>query len=72
MVETREIEKLRGKKRGEVKGMRRDGDDRAVRSIPHSMYEVQYRREIKSAVLLLCITYIYAYYTLYRAQYTVE
>ena len=38
MVERREIEKLGGKKRGEVKGMRRDGDDRAVRSIPHSMY----------------------------------
>lgn len=49
--------------------MRRDGDDRAVRSIPHSMYEVQYRREIYSTLTLHYI-YICLFYSIYTTIYS--
>ena len=69
MVERKEIEKLRGKRRGD------EEDEERWRRQGCTEYSAQYVHcsiVYKSAVLLLFITYIYAYFTLYTAQYAVK
>jgi hypothetical protein len=72
LVERKEIEKLRGKRRGEEED---EEDEERWRRQGCTEYSAQYvhcSTVYKSAVLLLFITYIYAYFTLYTAQYAVK